>query len=153
MSPVFPIVSSRAKGPSNKGMTNYYITNLPCNLPCTASLANHQPARPRAQWTDPKRSPSGCSWSSLMIFKGVDARCIHRNLIQLIPSIYNPVRKEILHNIPCTPDLFLAYKCDLLYLCYLYPLDHYKQFIQCNRAISPVHFENLINILSIAAFF
>jgi len=27
--------------------------NLPCNLPCTASLANHPPARPRAQWTYP----------------------------------------------------------------------------------------------------
>jgi len=37
------------------GQAAYY------NLPCTASLANHQPARPRDQWTDPRRSPSGCS--------------------------------------------------------------------------------------------
>jgi len=35
--------------------------DLPCDLPCAASPANHRPARPRAQRTSPHRSPSGYS--------------------------------------------------------------------------------------------
>jgi len=50
-------------------------------------------------------------------------------LIQLIPAINNSVRKKILHNIPCAPDLF---KLTRVTSCYIY----HRQCIQCDRAIS-----------------
>jgi len=35
--------------------------DLPCDLPCAALPANHRPAKPRAQRTNPQRIPSGYS--------------------------------------------------------------------------------------------
>jgi len=56
----------------------------------------------------------------------------------------NYIRKKIPRNIPCAPNLFKFTRvpsCTFAVCIYL------KQFLQCNRAISTIHFKNLYNIL------
>jgi len=58
--------------------------------------------------------------------------------------------KKIPRNIPCAPNLFKFTRvtsCTFALCIYL------KQFLQCDRAISMIHFKNLYNILSILMLF
>jgi len=52
-----PLFAARLPGCSaSRGFVGdswYLYHDLPCNLPCAASPANHRPARPRAQRTSP----------------------------------------------------------------------------------------------------
>ena len=57
--------------------------------------------------------------------------------------------KKTRRNIPCAPNLF---KFTRVPSCTFAVCIHLKQFLQCDRAISTIHFKNLHNILSISTF-
>ena len=56
--PALPSVSNHPWRALTLSLVNK--SDLPCDLPCAASLAGIQPVRPRAQRTSPWKSPSGC---------------------------------------------------------------------------------------------
>ena len=83
----------------------YQWRSAPCNSPCAASLAGDPPGGIGLSGLVHEEAHPDIFKSIQFTFKCVDAGCIDRPLVQLVPPCYDSIREKISPTVPRAPSL------------------------------------------------